>query len=269
MTELHSIGAPRPNHSSGPNVVSSSSTKTPEGKKICALNAYRHGLTGQLNIFTADEQQAYDAHSKITLEALAPATDYERDLAQSIADDRWRLKRARTIESGMFAIGMQNGVDTGDPRVDDALAQSRTWAQDSRSLNLLTIYEQRIRRAVDKAIAQLESVQTKRELAVKEDMRQAKLLMQLAQAEGKPYQPEAYFTTVPPVRESVFSTLEVARDLTREIHLADATRHWAGSPKPTRHTVAKALASEPPNPQRLPSHAASGPCGSANDGTWR
>ncbi len=237
MTELHSIDAPRPNRSTGP--------KTPEGKRVCALNAYRHGLTGQLNIFTPDEQQAYDAHSKINLEALAPATDYERDLAQSIADDRWRLKRARTIESGMFAIGMQNASpdSAGNPQVDDALAQARTWAQDSRSLQLLTVYEQRISRAIDRAITQLESIQAKRELAVKEDMRQAKLLMQLAQAEGKPYQPEAYFTTIPPVRESVFSTPEVARELTREVHLADATRHSVCSPKPTRHTVAKALAS--------------------------
>ncbi len=84
------------NHSTGP--------KTPEGKANCRLNAYRHGLTGQLNIITPDEQQAYDAHSKITLDALVPATDYERDLAQGIADDRWRMKRVRTIESGMFAL---------------------------------------------------------------------------------------------------------------------------------------------------------------------
>ena len=189
---------------------------TPKGQGP-TFNAYRHGLTGQLNIITPEEQQAYDKHSKITLEALAPATDFERALAQSIADDLWRLNRVRTIEHGMFAIGMQHGVDnTGSPQADDALAQARTWMHESRSLQLLTIYEQRIRRAVDKAISQLESFQTKREIAVKEDMRQAKLLMQLAQAEGKPYQPEAYFTTVPLARESVFSTTEVVRELSRD-----------------------------------------------------
>ena len=73
---------------------------------------------------------------------------------------------------------MQHGDDdTGDPQVDDAFAQARTWAQDSRSLQLLTLYEQRIQRAVDKNIAQLEILQAKREEAVKEDMRQAKLLI--------------------------------------------------------------------------------------------
>ena len=169
MTELHSIDAPRPNHSTGP--------KTPEGKARCRLNATRHGLTGQLNILTPEEQQAYDHHGKITLEDLAPGTDFERSLAQSIADDLWRLNRARTIESGMFAIGMQNGADdTGVPQVDDALAQTHTWAHEARNLQLLTIYEQRIQRSVDKNMARLEVLKAKREQAAKEDMRQAKLL---------------------------------------------------------------------------------------------
>src|SRR5579872_5792235 len=70
-------------HSTGP--------KTPEGKRICRLNANRHGLTGQILVLTPDEQQAYDNHTRIVLEALAPATDFERLLAHSISDDHWRL----------------------------------------------------------------------------------------------------------------------------------------------------------------------------------
>ena len=94
----------RPNHSTGP--------KTPEGKRRCRLNAFRHGLTGQLCVFTPDEQQAYEKHCKVVLDALAPVGDFERDIAQSIADDRWRLKRARALEAGTFALGMsQHSID--------------------------------------------------------------------------------------------------------------------------------------------------------------
>src|SRR5580698_2314853 len=82
----------------GPAVQGPTGPKTPEGKKACRLNAYRHGLTGQLNILSPEEQQAYDQHSKITLAGLAPSGDFERALAQSVADDLWRLNRARTIE---------------------------------------------------------------------------------------------------------------------------------------------------------------------------
>ena len=70
-----------------------------------------------------------------------------------------------------------------------------------------------------------------------EDMRQAKLLYQLAQVEGKPYQPEAYFTAAPPPRESVYSTPEVALALGREILLADATRTGFAPPGPRWHRL--------------------------------
>jgi hypothetical protein len=253
MTEPQSIDAPRPNVSTGP--------KTEKGKKICSLNAYRHGLTGQLNIFTPDEQQAYDNHSKITLESLAPVGAYELDLAQSIADDYWRLKRARTIESSLFAMGMRySDESTGAPQVDDAFAQARTWMQDARNLNLLTIYTQRIQRAADKNTARLETLQARRQQLAKDDMRQAKLLYQLAQAEGKPYQPEDFFPAAPQVRESVFSIPEVAREFGREVLLSDATKNWVRTPSPTRKDLAKAAAcgttakfSDPPPTTENPS----------------
>ena len=248
-SEQHNIAtdAPRPNHSTGP--------RTKEGKKICSLNAYRHGLTGQLNIFTPDERKAYDNHSKITLESLAPVGAYERDIAQSIADDRWRLKRARTIESSLFAMGMRySDDDTGSPQVDDAFAQAGAWMKDARNLDLLTIYQQRIQRSADKNTVRLETLQARRQQVAKDAMREAKLLYQLAQAEGKPYQPEAYFTTAPPVKESVFSTPEVARELSRAKRLDDAEIYDLRGRLP-KVSVAQALACESKSPTRLsPQH---------------
>jgi len=211
---------PRPNHSTGP--------KTPEGKSRCRLNAYRHGLTGQLCVFATDEQQAYEKHCKVILEGLAPVGDFERNAAQSIADDHWRLKRARAIEASTFALGThQHAADnTGHPEVDNAFAQARTWEKAAHNLQLLTIYEQRIRRAIEKNTAQLKALQTERKVAAAEAMNQAKLLYRLAQAQGKPYQPEAFFITAPEVKESVFSSTEVARELSRERLLNAAENYY-------------------------------------------
>src|ERR1022692_1911411 len=223
MTDQLIEEALRPNHSTGP--------KTPEGKRVCRLNAVRHGLTGQLIVFTPEEQQAYDKHCKMILDFLAPVGDVERDTAQSIADDRWRLKRARSIEASMFALGMaeHNAEDTGHPDVDDALAQARTWRRDAHNLHLLTVYEQRIQRAMDKNTACLKALQTERKEAAKEAMRDAKLLLKLAKAGGTPYQPEAYFVTAPETRESVFSSAEVAHEMDRAQLLKDAeTYHYSG-----------------------------------------
>jgi hypothetical protein len=221
MTGQQFDPSPRPNHSTGP--------KTPEGKARCRLNAYRHGLTGQLCVFTPEEQQAYEKHCNVILYALAPVGDFERDAAQSIADDHWRLKRARAIEASTFALGMpEHAADsTGHPEVDAALAQARTWEKAAHNLQLLTVYEQRIRRTVDKNTTQLKALQTERKVEAAEAMEQAKRLYRLAQAQGKPYRPEAFFTAAPEVKESVFSSTEVARELSRASLLEDAeTYHY-------------------------------------------
>ena len=216
MTSEQPQDAPHPNRSTGP--------KTPEGKARCRLNAYRHGLTGQLCVFTPQEQPFYDKHCKIILYALDPVGDFERDIAHSVADDRWRLKRARATEAGTFALGMQEHSvdDTGHPEVDNAFAQARTWRDQAHNLHLLTVYEQRIQRSIDKNMAQLKALQTARKEAAKAAMEQAKLLYQLAQAEGKPYQPKAFFITAPEVLESVFSSTEVAREVSRAKQIKDA-----------------------------------------------
>src|SRR5579859_5635001 len=197
----------RPNHSTGP--------RTPEGKRRCRLNSWRHGLTGQLMVFTPEEQKAYEKHCKIVLEGLSPVGDFELDIAQTIADDRWRLKRARAIEASTFALGMAEhaAANTGAEPVDDAFAHAKTWRQDAHNLHLLTVYEQRIQRALDKNVAHLKNLQAERKQEAREAMEKAKMLYVFAEAQGKPYQPEAYFVTAPEVRESVFSPSEIAREL--------------------------------------------------------
>ena len=63
-----------------------------------ALNAYRHGLTGQVLVLPPAEQAAYRKHCDRFHDSLAPRGALETDLVQSIADDRWRLKRAAAMD---------------------------------------------------------------------------------------------------------------------------------------------------------------------------
>jgi hypothetical protein len=52
--------------------------------------------------------------SKLTAKASAkdshPVGALEIDLAQSIAENRWRLKRVRAMETGIFAAGRQGSL---------------------------------------------------------------------------------------------------------------------------------------------------------------
>ena len=140
----------------------------------------RHGLTGQLCVFTPQEQQAYEKHSKVVLEALAPVGDFERGIAQSTADDQWRLERARAFEASTFGLG----------QADAAFAQARTWEKAAHNLQPLTVYEQRIRRAVDKKMSQLNALQTERKQVAAKAMEQAKLLYPLSPGPRQAYRPK-------------------------------------------------------------------------------
>ena len=227
--EVNNMASPAQLTANVANAQKSSGPKTEQGKHRTHLNAYRHGLTGQICLLTADEQQAFDHHCTGIRESLQPVGALETDLAQSIAEDHWRLKRARAIEASTFALGShQRASDSaGHPEVDNAFAQVRTWEKAAHNLQLLTIYEQRIRRAVEKNMAQFETLQTKRKAEAAKAMEQAKMLYRLAKAQGKPYRPEAFFTAAPEVRESVFSSAEVARELSRARLLANAqTYHY-------------------------------------------
>jgi hypothetical protein len=144
--------------------------RTPEGRKRSSLNAFRHGLTGQIVVQTPEDQEAFNKHCNGIREALAPVGALEIDLAQAIAEDRWRLNRARALENAIFALGQSEDVsqDSGNPDVDAALAQGRTWMAHARELNLLTTYESRIRRSVEKNTAELRALQAQRKTATAE-----------------------------------------------------------------------------------------------------
>ena len=140
------------------------------------------------------------------------------------------------------------------------LPKAEPGLHEAHSLQLLTIYEQRIQRAADKNIARLETLQARRKEAAKQAMHDAKLLYQLAQAEGRPYQPEAYFSTAPIARESVFSTPEVARELNLDTRLHDAKIYNDSGelPKVKKALVAQVLAC-------AYREGAKGPYGAASD----
>jgi hypothetical protein len=108
--------------------------KTEAGKQRSRLNAYKHGLTGQIQIFTPEEREAFDQHCQSYVEALAPMGILERGLAQSIAEDHWRLNRARALESGIFNAGQQGMLPS-----DESIAQARTWLAKTDNFQLLAL----------------------------------------------------------------------------------------------------------------------------------
>jgi hypothetical protein len=204
MTEAQ-LTANRENaqHSTGP--------RTPEGRKRSSLNAFRHGLTGQIIMHTpmsaqakplcavGRDEQAFKEHCEGIRGALAPVGAFEADLAQAIAEDHWRLNRARALEDSIFALGQRDHFieAAGHPEADAAFTQARTWMAHAHELHLLTTYENRIRRSVEKNTAELRALQTQRKATVAKAEEEARLLVQLAEAEGGDYDPPTIPRRIP------------------------------------------------------------------------
>ena len=217
MTEAQ-LTANRENaqHSTGP--------RTPEGRKRSSLNAFRHGLTGQIIIHTPEDEQAFKKHCNGIREALAPVGALELDLAQAVAEDRWRLNRARALENSIFARGQGEHLHeiSGHPEVATAFAQGRVWMDHAHELHLLTTYENRIRRSVEKNTAELRALQAERKAAIAKAEEEAWLLVQLAEAEGGDYDPADDFPPEYQPLGFVFSRSAIQRQIERSQRLGRA-----------------------------------------------
>src|SRR5580698_487212 len=131
---------------------------TEEGKKRSRLNALRHGITGQVTTMTDEDRAAHDKPSQALMKDLAPEGAMETQLAQRIATDSWRLNRISAVEDNLFTIGLfenEGKLCPDNEQIDAALTTARVFTIESKHLQLLTLYEQRINRAIQKNLALL------------------------------------------------------------------------------------------------------------------
>jgi hypothetical protein len=154
------------------------------------------------------------------MQDLAPAGAMEVQLAQRVATDSWRLNRVSAIEDNLFALGqLQHGGGACHdvPQLDAALTTAHVFTMESKQLQLLTLYEQRINRAIQKNLALLQSLQATRKAEREAQMKEAASLLQLSEMRGLEYAPG---------RDGfVFSTAEIhaAIDLQQRLKRASTT----------------------------------------------
>ena len=192
------------------NAQKSTGPKTIEGKSNSSRNNLRHGLTGHISLLPTEDREAHDKFCIELIESFNPETPMENQLAQSIAEDSWRLNRARAIENNMFALGHKD--QRREAQI--ALADAETFQTQPEAFNLLSIYEQRINRNLQRNMKLLRELQTERKQQRQQAMEEAKLLAQLNLMNGLPYEPEK--------NGFVFSPAEINRAIDRDNRLQAA-----------------------------------------------
>ena len=192
------------------NAQKSTGPRTAQGQANSSRNNLRHGLTGQISLLPTEDREAHDAFCNELIDSFNPETPMERQLANSIAEDSWRLNRARAIENNMFALG--RGHQHREAQI--ALADAATFLAQANAFNLLSIYEQRINRNLQRNMKLLKDLQAERKTHHSQAMEEAKLLAQLNLMNGLPYEPER--------NGFVFSHTEINRAIDRDNRLKAA-----------------------------------------------
>jgi hypothetical protein len=147
------------------NALRSAGPVTAEGKRRVSLSAMRHAITGQIVIMTGEEHIAFTEFSRKMIESLQPLGPMETQLAIRIAKDSWRLNRIAAVEDSMFALGQATygeKVECNDDRAHAAITAAVTFSSETRRFELLSLYELRTNRTLNKNLDTLRRLQAAR-----------------------------------------------------------------------------------------------------------
>jgi hypothetical protein len=200
------------------NATKSTGPRTPEGKSRSSQNARRHGATAQITVMTDEDRVAHDKFTRAMVAELAPIGEMETFHATSAAEQAWRLHNARAQCNNIIAIGHFDGTgdlyDADHPEIHTAITAATVMRDRAKTLELLSLYEQRIHRIFRSHYDQLQKLQADRKTRREAELNEARLLRQLAEQQHLPYEPTA--------DGFVFSNDEITRFTDRRHRLRQA-----------------------------------------------
>jgi hypothetical protein len=127
MTSFRQIEANRRNarKSTGPT--------TEEGKQRSRCNAVRHGLTAETVIGALEDAEDYKAFEGAVIADYDAQCAVERELVLRLASLLWRLRRATTMETGLFEIQADHLSGLREARRPCPLSQDVVYAPFGRN----------------------------------------------------------------------------------------------------------------------------------------
>jgi hypothetical protein len=136
----------------------STGPRTGEGKRIASSNSLKHGLTSKLVVIPGEDPEAFKELRASLHADWKPVSMQESMLVDKIAEQAWRLQRARRVETASFKQFILPLTTTTDP--DEAIATA--FHENSKAFDNLRRYETTIERSYYKALTELRNLQTER-----------------------------------------------------------------------------------------------------------
>src|SRR5690242_3248089 len=123
------------------NAHKSTGPTTEEGKQRSRCNAVRHGLTAESVIGALEDAEDYKAFEAAIIADYDAQSAVERELVLRLASVLWRLRRASTIETGLFEIQAEHPGGNRRPLLHAAPQRSDLAIQDTPSHDAPCIME--------------------------------------------------------------------------------------------------------------------------------
>jgi hypothetical protein len=147
------------------NAQFSTGPRTEEGKKRSSLNALKSGLTGRTVLLPGEDAEAYRTHCENWIEVHKPVGHEESELAQTLADTRWRQDRAFALEQNLFALGQVEFSELFSqelPEVRRSLIQAHTFRAYQKEFRSLITQQGRLDRCFLRELTKLHELQQRR-----------------------------------------------------------------------------------------------------------
>src|SRR5580692_8493325 len=117
----------------------------------------------------AKEREKFDAFLQGMMTDLAPIGTHETFLANSIAEEAWRLNQIRARCANLAAVGDFDGagdnyrpMEDQNPSLETAVIDAVVARDHSKELALMSLYSQRTQRAYEKYRKELHELQAQR-----------------------------------------------------------------------------------------------------------
>jgi hypothetical protein len=157
MTSLLQIEANRRN------ALRSTGPRTDAGRAASRRNALKHGLTAERIILFDEHRDEFERFYGDLIAALKPRGPMEHQLAERIAINAWRLRRAYRVESGLFERARSAWREGATEQTSDIdLIFIRLSTSGGDELAKLSRYEAAIERSLRRALLDLERRQRQR-----------------------------------------------------------------------------------------------------------
>jgi hypothetical protein len=176
------------------NAKKSSGPRTPEGKQRSSLNAIRHGLTGQVVVLPTEDVEVYNQFVGPLAEGLEPVGPIEIQLAAMYVGFLWKINRASATEDNMYTLGIMERVaenlNLEHPEVHNAATCAKTFRNEAKSFDHMSLYTQRLINNANKILKQLTDRQAERRKREEHQINEAARIYQFLLMQEQPFDPK-------------------------------------------------------------------------------